>query len=71
METVVEIVKTKRSDVSYIDPKIIMIVADFNTRMDYGDLNELKNSIVENGVRIPLLVTKRVTSIFLLTGIVG
>lgn len=49
-----EINKTKRSDVLFIDPKIIKIEEGFNTRIDYGDINELKTSIVENGVRVPL-----------------
>jgi ParB/RepB/Spo0J family partition protein len=50
----VEINKTKRSDVLFIDPKLIRIEKGFNTRFDYGDLDELTLSIIENGVRVPL-----------------
>lgn len=49
-----EINKTKRSDVLYIDPKLVKIEEGFNTRNDYGDIEELSNSIIENGVRVPL-----------------
>lgn len=49
-----EINKTKRSDVLFIDPKIVKIEKGFNTRIDYGDIDELKSSIIENGVRVPL-----------------
>ena len=50
----VEINKTKRSDVLFVDPKLIRIEEGFNTRLDYGDLDELTSSIIENGVRVPL-----------------
>ncbi len=46
--------KTQRKDVLYVDPKLLVIEVGFNTRVDYGDIEELKNSIVENGVRVPL-----------------
>lgn len=49
-----EINKTKRSDVLFVDPKLIRIEEGFNTRLDYGDLDELTSSIIENGVRVPL-----------------
>lgn len=49
-----EINKTKRSDVLFIDPRIIKVEEGFNTRIDYGDIGELKSSIVENGVRVPM-----------------
>jgi len=45
---------TQRRDVLYLDPRILKVEEDFNTRIDYGDIDELKNSIIENGVRIPL-----------------
>ena len=44
----------KRSDLLQIDPRQIQIEENFNTRVDYGDLDELMNSIIENGVKIPL-----------------
>lgn len=49
-----ELNKTQRRDLLYVDPKLLMLEENFNTRVDYGDLNELKNSIIENGVKIPL-----------------
>lgn len=49
-----EINKTKRSDVLFIDPRIIEIEKGFNTRIEYGDIDELKTSIIENGVRVPM-----------------
>jgi ParB/RepB/Spo0J family partition protein len=45
---------TKRSDIFYIDPKLIKAESGFNTRIDYGDMDELVSSIIENGVRVPL-----------------
>lgn len=46
--------KEKRKDVLMIDPRNLVIQDGFNVRVEMGDLNELKNSIVENGVREPL-----------------
>jgi len=46
--------KSQKKDIRLIDPRLLKVEPDFNTRFDYGDLNELKNSIIENGVRIPL-----------------
>ncbi len=50
----IEINKTTRKDVLYIDPNLLTIDEGFNTRFDLGDIDELKNSIIENGVRIPI-----------------
>jgi ParB/RepB/Spo0J family partition protein len=46
--------QTQRKDLLLIDPDLIKIESGFNTRLDYGDIEELKNSIIENGVRVPL-----------------
>lgn len=44
----------KKSEVLLIDPRTIDIEKGFNTRIEYGDLDELMNSIIENGVKVPL-----------------
>ena len=46
--------ETQRKDILYIDPRQIKIEEGFNTRTDYGNIDELMNSIIENGVKIPL-----------------
>lgn len=46
--------KTQRKDLFYIDPRSLIFEENFNTRIEYGDLEELKNSIIENGVKMPL-----------------
>ena len=46
--------KSQKKDIRLIDPRLLKVEPDFNTRFDYGDLDELKQSIIENGVRIPL-----------------
>lgn len=43
-----------RKDIFLVSPKDLMLEEGFNTRTDYGNLEELKNSIIENGVKIPL-----------------
>ena len=37
-----------------VDPRNIIIKEGFNVRIDLGDIEELKNSIVENGLKNPL-----------------
>lgn len=49
-----ELNKTQKKDLLLIDPRLLKIEQGFNTRFDYGDIDELKNSIIENGVRVPL-----------------
>jgi len=46
--------KTQKGDLLKVDPQLIDIEEGFNTRIDYGDIDELKLSIIENGVRMPL-----------------
>lgn len=50
----VEYNSTLRTDLLKLDPKMLVIEEGFNTRIDFGDLSELKNSIIENGVLVPL-----------------
>lgn len=50
----IDVNKTTRKDVLYIDPNLLTVDEGFNTRFDLGDIDELKNSIIENGVRIPI-----------------
>lgn len=49
-----EMNKPQRKDLWFIDPRLLTLEEGFNTRTDFGDLEELKNSILENGVKIPL-----------------
>lgn len=50
--------KTLRSDVYKIDPKAIKVVAGFNSRSDFGDIEELASQIAEQGVLNPISVKK-------------
>jgi ParB/RepB/Spo0J family partition protein len=58
METATALLAEKRTDLLKVDPRAIDIVEGFNVRIDYGDLGELASSILENGVRTPLLVRR-------------
>jgi ParB/RepB/Spo0J family partition protein len=49
-----EMLTEKRSDLLHLDARAINVVEGFNVRQDYGDIQELANSIKENGVRNPL-----------------
>lgn len=46
--------KTQKKDLLLVDPRLLKVEDGFNTRTDYGDIDELKFSILENGVRVPL-----------------
>jgi len=46
----------KEKKVVYVSTKLLDIDAMYNRREDYGDINQLKESIVENGVITPLVV---------------
>lgn len=50
-----ETLKTTKRDLYNIDPKNIVVVEGFNSRIDF-DLQELKDSIRENGVKNPISV---------------
>lgn len=52
METLIN--KTQKKDILLVDPRMLKVEEGFNTRMDYGDIDELVASIIENGVKVPL-----------------
>lgn len=54
METTIN--KEKKTDLLKIDPRAIDIQEGFNARIDYGDIESLCNSIIENGVEVPIKV---------------
>lgn len=54
-ETTVQVNKTTKRDMYNIDPRNIVVVEGFNSRVDF-DLDELKDSIRENGVKNPISV---------------
>lgn len=45
-------------DFAFVDPRKIVIIDNFNVRKDYGDIEELANSITENGVKVAIRVKK-------------
>ena len=53
-DTVTVINETKKKDLFLVDPRNLRIEEGFNTRTDYGDIDALMNSIIENGVLVPL-----------------
>lgn len=54
METLENVNKEKRKDLFMVDPRLIQVDETFNVRQEYGDINELKNSIITNGVKVAL-----------------
>lgn len=46
--------KAQKKDVLLVDPRMIRIEPGFNTRIDFGNMDELEASIIENGVKKPL-----------------
>jgi len=58
-ETKVEIMETKRNNMFKVSPYNIIIEDGFNTRQDYGNIDELKNSIIENGQLEPVIGHKK------------
>ena len=63
-----DFLKTKKTDFYSIDPRLVKVVEGFNTRIDYGDIDELMFSIIENGVRVPLRGYKEGDFYFLTDG---
>lgn len=53
-EASLSLLKAKRTDIFKIDPRAIIVDEGFNVRQDYGDIESLMNSILENGIEIPL-----------------
>jgi ParB family chromosome partitioning protein len=50
--------KATRKDLYMIDPRAISVDESFNIREDYGDIEELAESILQNGVKTPLRGSK-------------
>ena len=48
--------KEKKTDLLKIDPRAIDVQEGFNARTDYGDIESLRDSIIENGVEVPMKV---------------
>lgn len=46
--------RLKRRDMFFVNFENLKIVEGFNVRYDYGDIEELANSIEQNGVKVPL-----------------
>lgn len=56
MET--EIKATKKNDMMLIDPQNIVVIDNFNVRKDYGDIDSLSESIINNGQLEPIICVK-------------
>ena len=56
MEHEKEIYQKKKGDIYNIDPRLIRVQKGFNSRVDFGDINELATQIKEAGVLNPLTV---------------
>lgn len=54
-----EALKSKHIEYRGVDPRNIEIVPGFNVREDFGDLEELMESIFENGLRVALIAKKK------------
>ena len=48
----------KRADLFHVDPAAIVVVDGWNDRTDFSGEDDLKQSIIEVGVKRPLLVKK-------------
>lgn len=49
---------TKHYESKKVDPRNILVMDGFNVREDFGDLEALMESIVENGLKVPLIAKK-------------
>jgi ParB family chromosome partitioning protein len=50
--------KTKKKDLLLVDPKNMVVSEGFNVRNDMGDLNALKESILDTGLQVPIKAKK-------------
>ena len=48
--------KTTKTDIYKIDPRNIVVTKNFNSRCNFGDLDELARQIKEQGVLNPISV---------------
>lgn len=51
-----EFAKKTRTDIYNIDPRAIVVVADFNSRVDFGNIDELAEEIKAQGMLNPITV---------------
>lgn len=59
---------SKRTDLLWVAPDNLTVQDGFNVRYDYGDIDELAQSIIENGVKVPVRGVKdRGTDSYILT----
>jgi ParB/RepB/Spo0J family partition protein len=49
-----EFYKEQRKDLLMVDPRLIVAIENDNIREDYGNIEELSESIIENGVKVAL-----------------
>lgn len=50
--------KTKKKDLLMVDPRNLVVAEGFNVRTDMGDINALKDSILDTGLQVPLKAKK-------------
>jgi ParB/RepB/Spo0J family partition protein len=60
METTEQILKSKRKDLHLVSPYNIIIEEGFNARTDYGDIDGLKESIINSGQLEPVIAYKKI-----------
>lgn len=58
----------KRRDIFEVDPRLVKIDKNWNPRSDYGNMEELMNSIIANGVIVPITVRKVMGDLYLVDG---
>ena len=68
MENATEFLQTQRKDIYYVDARLLNVVPDFNVRQDYGDMEELVESIRENGVKVPIRGYKKDGVLYIVDG---
>jgi ParB family chromosome partitioning protein len=68
MENTTEFLQTQRKDIYYVDARLLNVVPDFNVRQDYGDMDELVESIRENGVKVPIRGYKKEGVLYVVDG---
>jgi len=58
LQNVEGFISRRGGEIFMVDPRIINVVDDWNHRVDFSGEEDLILSIIENGVRVPLLVKK-------------
>lgn len=54
MAEIIEVPRPKRSDVLHLPIEMIILDESYDIRYDYGDLIALRDSIIENGIKVPV-----------------